>query len=174
MKSFAAFLIALLLSGCAHVQLLTKGNVLALCESEYEKVEEEIHGEPSRVVFVVEPGGKLLPKSEHLKNKAEREASLPKGLFETIMTAGNEFPDIGARAATLVWTDSEYIVFTTADEKYDIKATLLYTEGRVPFDLKRMARRISDRYDRGEKLQQSNSGDSEWPVDGDPFETPDS
>ena len=168
-----AFLFALLLFGCAHVQPLTKGNVLALCAAEYEEVEKQMEGKPSHVSFDVEAGGKLLPKSEYLKDKAEREASPPEGLFEVFLSAGNDFLDIGARAKTHVWTDSEYLIFTTDDEKYDVQLTLFYEEGRIPFDLRKMAKSISDRYDNGEKLQQSDAGDSEWPAESDPFRTPD-
>ena len=138
----------LIFSGCAHMARIGKSDVEAICTAEYEAVSARLNGQVSDVGFDVASGGTLLPKKEYLKRKADREKNPPKDLFDAMLSLGNEFPDIGARAETIVWTDSEYVLFTTSDEAYDIKATLVYTTGRTPFDLKELASAISARYNK--------------------------
>jgi hypothetical protein len=160
MTRLLALLALLGFSGCAHLAIIGKSDVEAICTAEYEAISARLEGRASFVGFDVEPGGTLLPKKEYLKRKADRERNPPEGLFEAVLSLGNDFPNIGARAQTIVWTDSEYILFTTSDEEYDIKATLVYTEGRTPFDLKELARAISGRYDKQKQLQPSDAGNS--------------
>lgn len=133
--------------------MIGKSDVEAICTAEYAAISARLAGRPAFVGFDVEPGGTPLPKKEYLNRKADREKNPPQNLFEAALSLGNDFPNIGARAQTIVWTDSEYILFTTSDEEYDIKATLVYEEGHTPLDLKEPGRAISDRYDKQKKLK---------------------
>jgi len=142
----------LVLCGCAHVAAVKKNDVKAICIAEYEAATARME-RPSIVCFDVESGGTLLPKREYQQRKADHDKNPPKDLFWALLSAGNDFPDIGARSQTIVWTDSQYIVFTTSDEAYDIKATMLFEEGRTPFDLEELARAISARYDKQKQVQ---------------------
>ena len=149
MKTTLMLTLLLLMLGCVSIKPVDKATVGAICNAEYDKMNEKVSGKASYVSFRIEPAGTLLPKARHKKDKAERDAKeAPKDLFSAIMAAGHEFPDIGARAAFVGWTDSESITFTTSDEVYDIGATLCFESDRIPIDMKQLARYISDTYNK--------------------------
>lgn len=167
MKTHILAILIVLSCGCVSVSHkdIDRNQVLTICQEEYSELNKKDDDKWFSVFFTVKNGGELLPEKKYNEDKkktlelrkkiplviakmkkkeklAEKEAHVL-GLF---LFGGDEYPKVGSRAKLISWTNSEHIIFTTNDGKYDIKIKLVFSPENEPVDIKKLAKNVSKKY----------------------------